>query len=89
MLSQVSIAPHMPLENKLNVLMITGVYLPEINGAVLQCSQLINNLEECVNYSVLTCTNDESMEGCDYIDGVRVQLLYLVVCYSGKKLSSK
>jgi glycosyltransferase involved in cell wall biosynthesis len=77
MLSQVSIAPHMPLENKLNVLMITGVYLPEINGAVLQCSQLINKLEECVNYSVLTCTNDESMEGCDYIDGVRVTRIFM------------
>ena len=67
----------MPLENKLNVLMITGVYLPEINGAVRQCSQLIEKLEECVNYSVLTSTNDESLEGCDYIDGVKVIRVFM------------
>ena len=39
----------MSLDRKINVLMITGVYLPEINGAVLQCSQLINILGKFVN----------------------------------------
>jgi glycosyltransferase involved in cell wall biosynthesis len=73
----------MPLENKLNVLMITGVYLPEINGAVRQCSQLIENLEEYVNYSVLTGTNDESLQGCDYIDGVTVTRVFMS---KGRKL---
>ena len=67
----------MPLEKKLNVLMVTGVYLPEINGAVRQCSQLIENLEECVNYSILTGTNDESLEGCDYIGGVTVNRVFM------------
>ncbi len=64
-------------EKKINVLMITGVYLPEINGAVLQCSQLINNLTEAVNYSVLTSTNDESMCGYFYIGGVSVTRVFM------------
>ena len=64
-------------EKKLNVLMITGVYLPEINGAVLQCSQLINNLGKAVNFSVLTGTNDESTYGCVDVDGVSVTRVFM------------
>ena len=64
-------------EKKLNVLMITGVYLPEINGAVLQCSQLINNLGKAVNYSILTGTNDESTYGCVDIDGISVTRVFM------------
>ena len=64
-------------EKKLNVLMITGVYLPEINGAVLQCSQLINNLGKAVNYSVLTGTNDESTYGCVDVDSVSVTRVFM------------
>ena len=65
------------MANELNVLMVTGVYLPEVNGAVRQCSQLINNLKESVNYSILTGTSDESISGCDYIDGVSVTKVYM------------
>jgi glycosyltransferase involved in cell wall biosynthesis len=65
------------MANELNVLMVTGVYLPEVNGAVRQCSQLINNLRESVNYSVLTGTSDESISGCDCIDGVLVTKVFM------------
>jgi len=57
--------------------MITGVYLPEINGAVLQCSQLINILGKFVNYSILTGTSDESSNKYDYIDGVLVTRVFM------------
>jgi glycosyltransferase involved in cell wall biosynthesis len=67
----------MSLEERIHVLMITGVYLPEVNGAVRQCSQLINNLGESVNYSVLTGTSDESINGCDCIDGVLVTRVFM------------
>ena len=42
---------------KINVLMITGVYLPEFNGAILQCRNLILNTKDQVNYSILTGTH--------------------------------
>jgi len=62
---------------ELSVLMVTGVYVPELNGAVRQCSQLINNLRESVNFSVLTGTSDESISGCDYIDGISVTRVFM------------
>ena len=65
------------MANELNVLMVTGVYLPEVNGAVRQCSQLINILGKSVKYSVLTGTGDESSNGCDYIDGVSVTRVFM------------
>ena len=67
----------MSSEERLNVLMITGVYLPEINGAVRQCSQLINHLREFVNFSVLSGTNDESSDGGDCVDGVSVTRVFM------------
>ena len=57
--------------------MVTGVYLPEINGAVRQCSLLIDNLAASVKYSVLTGTNDVSNSGVDYIDGVLVIRVFM------------
>ena len=62
---------------KLNILMITGVYLPEINGAVRQCSQLINNLKHLINYSVLTGTNYESSSGQFDAEGIFVTKIYI------------
>ena len=71
-------------EQRLNVLMITGVYLPEVNGAVRQCSLLIKNLGESVKYSVLTGTSDESINGCECIDGVLVTRVFMP---KGQKIS--
>jgi len=38
--------------------MVTGVYLPEINGAVLQCAQLIRGLSSEVDFQVLSGSNE-------------------------------
>lgn len=43
------------------VLMVTGTYLPRINGAVLQCAGIIKRLSSQFNFEVLT--------GCDEITG--------------------
>ena len=57
--------------------MITGVYLPEMNGAVLQCNQLIKNLGDTVNFTILTSTNKELGKGCEYINGVKVYRVFM------------
>jgi glycosyltransferase involved in cell wall biosynthesis len=63
--------------NKINILMITGVYLPEMNGAVLQCNQLIKNLGDTVNFTILTSTNKELAKGSEYINGVKVYRVFM------------
>lgn len=63
-------------EKKINVLMVTGVYLPEINGAVRQCSQLINQLKEEINFSVLAGTNIKSHDEQRYINNVLIKKIY-------------
>ena len=63
--------------DKLSVLMITGVYLPEINGAVRQCSQIIKLLEKSVQFSVLTSTSEKLSSGHDHIDGVFVTRVFM------------
>ena len=62
----------MQSKEKIKVLMITGVYYPEINGAVLQCMQLIRNMAESISFSVLTGTNNKSSDGSDYVEDVLV-----------------
>lgn len=57
---------------KIDVLMITGVYYPEINGAVLQCAQLIRTLGKSIHVSVLTGTNNQASDGSDYVEGISV-----------------
>lgn len=64
-------------KSKINVLMVTGVYLPEINGAVLQCYQLIKNLKESINFSVLAGTNNKLNQGISYIDDVPILKVYM------------
>ena len=59
-------------KEKIDVLMITGVYLPESNGAVLQCSQLISNLGKSIRFSVLTGTSNKVSEGSEYVEGISV-----------------
>jgi len=43
----------MKIARKKRVLMVTGVYLPEVNGAILQCSQLIKKLSNTVDFRVM------------------------------------
>jgi glycosyltransferase involved in cell wall biosynthesis len=52
--------------------MITGVYYPEINGAVLQCKQVIRELNGFIIATVLTSTSDESLKSREYINGALV-----------------
>ena len=52
--------------------MITGVYFPEINGAVLQCKQLISNMCHSIHFTVLTGTDIEKYDGRDCVEGVSV-----------------
>ena len=62
---------------KLNVLMVTGVYIPEVNGAVQQCSQVINKLKESINYSVLTGASYGKFNNFEYINEVPVARFYM------------
>ena len=63
--------------NKINVLMITGVYLPELNGAVLQCNQIVKMLSQSVNFSILAGTNHESERGHQFFDGIKVYKAFM------------
>jgi glycosyltransferase involved in cell wall biosynthesis len=63
--------------NKINVLMITGVYLPEINGAVIQCNQLMNKLKKEVSFSVLTNTFDKLIKYNDCIDEILISRVFV------------
>lgn len=59
-------------EAKISVLMVTGVYFPEINGAVLQCKAIISLLKKNVNFRVLSATKDKDMLNNILVDGVSV-----------------
>ncbi len=57
--------------------MITGVYLPERNGAVIQCSQLMGRLEHSMHFSVLTGTNNANSDGSEYVEGIAVTRVFM------------
>ena len=54
------------------VLMVTGVYHPEVSGAANQCRQLMNALREQVSFEVLTMTRDPNFPRRCQVDGVDV-----------------
>jgi len=62
---------------RIHVLMITGVYLPERNGAVMQCSQLMGRLEHSIDFSVLTSTNNATSDGSECVDGIAVTRVFM------------
>jgi glycosyltransferase involved in cell wall biosynthesis len=62
---------------KMHVLMITGVYLPERNGAVLQCGQLMERLAHSTHFSVLTGTNNATSDGSACVDGIAVTRVFI------------
>ena len=65
------------LENKVvNVLMVTGVYFPEVNGATLQCMRLISLLGKKVNFSVLTTTRYKNIDK-NIVNGVDIFRSYI------------
>jgi len=54
------------------VLMVTGVYHPEVSGAANQCRQLVNALKEKVSFTVLTTTRNSNLPRLGQVDGVDV-----------------
>ena len=56
----------------LNILMVTGIYHPEVSGAANQCRQLVNALKEKVSFTVLTTTRNPNLSQQDQVDGVDV-----------------
>lgn len=52
--------------------MVTGVYYPEINGAVLQCMQLMKTIGKSIKFSVLTCTSIKLLEKINCVEDVSV-----------------
>jgi|MDTC01.1.fsa_nt_gb glycosyltransferase involved in cell wall biosynthesis len=61
----------------INVLMVTGAYHPEVNGAANQCRHLVCGLRNKIHFSVLTTTRDSSLPKQSQIDGIRVFRLLL------------
>jgi len=57
---------------KISVLMVTGVYAPEINGAVMQCMKVTKILKNKVNFNILTTTKNKHFLNFRNIFGVRV-----------------
>ena len=55
-----------------DVLMITGVYYPEVSGAANQCRQLANVLREKVSFVVLTTTRNPHLPPLSQVDGIDV-----------------
>ena len=55
-----------------NVLMVTGVYHPEINGASNQCRQVVNTLKNKVGFKVLTTTRNPNLSSRCKVDGIDV-----------------
>lgn len=59
----------------LNVLMVTGIYHPEVSGAANQCRQLINTLKGKASFLVLTTTRDPNLPQRGQVDGIDVTRL--------------
>ena len=60
---------------KTNVLMVTGVYFPEINGAALQCLKIISLLKSDFNFNVLTSTTNRNQTKNQLVEDISC-LLY-------------
>lgn len=57
---------------KIRVLMVTGVYYPETNGAVLQCMQLIKTIGNLIKFSVLTSSSIQVLTKINCVEDVSV-----------------
>ena len=65
------------VKKKIKVLMITGVYFPEKNGAVLQCMQLIRNVGGLVDFVIFAGANNLESEGDCCVEGVAVTKIFI------------
>ena len=57
---------------KTSILMVTGVYFPEINGAVLQCMHIISVLRNNFHFSILTGTKNKKLLKNKSFEGVPI-----------------
>ena len=67
-----STGPRTPLPKRLSVLMVTGVYHPEVSGAANQCRQLVQALKHRTRFRVLTTTRDSNLPPRCEVDGVEI-----------------
>jgi glycosyltransferase involved in cell wall biosynthesis len=65
------------MDKKLKVLMITGVYFPEYNGAVRQCRQLILALQQKIYFEILCGTNHIKEAGQKFTDNITITKIFL------------
>ena len=56
----------------LGVLMVTGVYHPEVSGAANQCRNLMSSLSRNISFMVLTTTQDTDLTSRSQVDGIEV-----------------
>ena len=57
--------------------MVTGVYFPEVNGAILQCMRIVNTLKNKVLFSVLTSTSDYKKVSTNMVNNTKVTRILL------------
>ena len=67
----------MSKKKAINVLMVTGVYFPEVNGAAFQCMRIISALKVCCGFSVLTTTKHKYLVRQNVVDGIDVFRSYI------------
>lgn len=61
----------------IKVLMVTGVYCPEINGAVLQCKQLVKNINNHIEFNIITGTGIKSLVKKKIVEKIPVTRVYM------------
>ena len=64
-------------KSKINVLMVTGVYFPEVNGATLQCMRIISLLKNNNNFTVISTTKHKDLAGKNIIEGIDIFRFYI------------
>jgi glycosyltransferase involved in cell wall biosynthesis len=65
-------SPLIAKAKKISVLMVTGVYLPEINGAVLQCMSIISVLRNNFQFRILTGTKNKKLIKNKSLEGIPI-----------------
>jgi glycosyltransferase involved in cell wall biosynthesis/4-amino-4-deoxy-L-arabinose transferase-like glycosyltransferase len=63
--------------DKPGVLMVTGAYFPELSGAGLQCREIVRQLRDAGDFTILTTGTDPSLPADDECDGVRVHRVFV------------
>jgi glycosyltransferase involved in cell wall biosynthesis len=68
--------------------MVTGAYFPEMSGAGLQCRELVRQLHDTVQFTVLTTTTDPALPAIDERDGVVVHRVFVDPASAWSKLTA-